>query len=246
MKTAEALLTQARNWLGLEKADGSYQVILDTYNTLSPLPRGHKMNKTDAWCACFVSACAVKTGMTDIIPPECSCNQMIALFKKAGEWEENEKVTPAPGWILFYDWQDDGKGDDQSAADHVGIVEKVAGQEITVIEGNYSGKVKRRVIKINGRYIRGYGVPRFEKAEKPESKAPAKEKEAVFTPYMAKVIPSNGLNVRKGPSTGDKKRGALSCGTKIKVLGENADGSWGMILWKDAPGWVCLHYVKRV
>ena len=241
MKNAEALIAQARNWLGLNKADGSYQVILDAYNSLSPLPRGHKMNKTDAWCAAFVTACAVKTGMTDLIPPECSCNQMIALFKKAGTWEENEKVTPAPGWILFYDWQDDGRGDDRSAADHVGIVEKVAGQEITVIEGNYSGKVRRRVIRTNGRYIRGYGVPRYEVEEKPEA-----ENIAEFVPYMVRVAPSNGLNVRKDPSTAGKKRGALACGTEMRVLGENEDGSWGRIFWKDAPGWVCLRYVKRV
>lgn len=43
----------------------------------------------------------------------------------------------------------------------MGIVEKVSGTSITVIEGNYSDSVKRRTISVNGRYIRGYGVPKY-------------------------------------------------------------------------------------
>lgn len=162
-KTASALVAKMQSWVGLKKADGSYQVILDIYNAHKPLPRGHKMVKTDAWCAATVSAAAIACGMTDIIPPECSCNQMIALFKSLGEWQENENVTPAPGWVIFYDWDDSGSGDNTGKADHVGVVEKVSNGVITVIEGNYSGAVKRREVKVNGKYIRGYGVPKFDK-----------------------------------------------------------------------------------
>ena len=162
-KTASALVAKMQSWIGLKKADGSYQVILDIYNDHKPLPRGHKMDKTDAWCAATVSAAAIATGMTDIIPPECSCNQQIALFKAIGEWQEDEKVTPAPGWIIYYDWDDSGSGDNTGKADHVGVVEKVSGGVITVIEGNYSGAVKRREVKVNGHYIRGYGVPKYDK-----------------------------------------------------------------------------------
>ena len=68
---------------------------------------------------------------------------------------------PPPGDYIFYDWQDNGVGDNTGAADHVGIVEKVAGNTITVIEGNYSNSVKRRTLAVNGRYIRGYGVPKY-------------------------------------------------------------------------------------
>lgn len=162
-KTAAVLVAKMQSWVGLKKADGSYQVILDIYNGYTPLPRGHKMTSTDAWCAATVSAAAIACGMTDIIPPECSCNQMIALFMSLGEWQENENVTPAPGWVIFYDWDDSGSGDNTGKADHVGVVEKVSGGVITVIEGNYSDKVKRREVKVNGRYIRGYGVPKFDK-----------------------------------------------------------------------------------
>lgn len=165
-KTAAALVAKMQSWVGLSRSDGSYQKILDIYNGYTPLPRGHRMTSADAWCAATVSAAAIACGMTDILPPECSCNRMIALFKSLGEWQENEKVTPAPGWVIFYDWDDSGSGDNTGKADHVGVVEKVSGGVITVIEGNYSGKVKRREVKVNGRYIRGYGVPKFD-PEKP-------------------------------------------------------------------------------
>ena len=86
---------------------------------------------------------------------------MIELMKKLGSFVENDAYVPLPGDILFYDWQDTGKGDSVGAPDHVGIVEKISGGVITVIEGNYSDMVKRRNIAVNGRYIRGFGVPKY-------------------------------------------------------------------------------------
>ena len=40
-------------------------------------------------------------------------------------------------------------------------VEKVAGNMITVIEGNYHDAVGRRYITVNNRYIRGYDLPDY-------------------------------------------------------------------------------------
>ena len=40
-------------------------------------------------------------------------------------------------------------------------MEKVSGSTITVIEGNKNDAVGRRTLKVNGRYIRGYGVPKY-------------------------------------------------------------------------------------
>jgi glucan-binding YG repeat protein len=40
-------------------------------------------------------------------------------------------------------------------------VESCDGLTAVIIEGNYSDQVKRRTISINGRYIRGYGVPKY-------------------------------------------------------------------------------------
>ena len=69
----------------------------------------------------------------------------------------------------MYDWQDNGVGDNTGWPDHVGMVETVAGNIETVIEGNMSGGVVgRRNLQVNGRYIRGYILPKYEsKADKP-------------------------------------------------------------------------------
>ena len=160
--TREKIVAQARSWIGCKESDGSHKQIIDVYNADKPLPRGYKVSYTDAWCATFVTACAIKCGATDIIPKECSCNKMIELFKGLGCWVENDAYVPAPGDLLFYDWDDDGKGDNKGEVEHVGIVEKVSGNTITVIEGNYKKECKRRTLDIDGRYIRGYGVPKYD------------------------------------------------------------------------------------
>lgn len=167
----EKVVENARAWLGRKESDGSHREIIDLYNTLSPLPRGYKVTYTDSWCATFVSAVALKSGLLDIMPPECSCFYMVEGYKKLGRWHENENYIPAPGDVIFYDWKD---GADYATTDntgtpgHVGIVEEVSGRVITVIEGNYSDSVKRRSIEVNGRYIRGYGLPGYASKAEPE------------------------------------------------------------------------------
>ena len=72
-----------------------------------------------------------------------------------------------------------------------------------------------------------------------------KETEEVkFQSYSAKVKPANGLNVRTGPSTSDKKLGALGYGKKITILEEKS--GWGRINFNGVTGWVSLTYVKPV
>ena len=168
-KYASKVVEQAKAWLGLKESDGSFKVIIDTYNNHSPLARGVKMQYNWEWCATFVSAVAIKLGYTDIIPTECSCTKMISLLKKIGSWDERDNRVPLPGEIIFYNWEAPATGDDASDADHVGIVESVRNGIITVIEGNYSQSVKRRTISVDHRYIRGYGVPKYDKEAKTTS-----------------------------------------------------------------------------
>ena len=163
MAKASELIKQAQAWLGKNEADGSHKEIIDIYNKHTPLARSYKVKYTDSWCATFISALAIKCKATDIIATECSCQKMIELFKDLGVWVENENRTPSTGDIIFYDWQDDGKGDNTGWSDHVGIVESVKSDKITVIEGNISNKVGRRTIAVNGKNIRGYAVPKYEK-----------------------------------------------------------------------------------
>ena len=83
--------------------------------------------------------------------------------------------VPKPGDVIFYDWQDSGSGDNTGWPDHVGIVEAVSGSTITVIEGNKSDSVSRRTLQVNGKCIRGYGVPKYSSgSDDPAPITPAK------------------------------------------------------------------------
>ena len=150
-KYASKVVEQAKEWLGLKEADGSFKAIIDTYNSQAVLPRGVKMQYDWEWCATFVSAVAIKLGYTDIIPTECSCTKMIELLKNIDAWDEHDDRVPKPGDLIFYNWEAAATGDDTTDTDHVGIVEYVKNGVITVIEGNYSQSVKRRQIPVNYR-----------------------------------------------------------------------------------------------
>ena len=155
----------AEGYLGYKESDGSHKKIIDIYNAKTPLPVSYKVSYTDAWCATYVSAMAIVAGLADtIIPRECGCGRYIDLCKNMGIWHENENYIPTAGDIVLYDW-DDGSNyastDNTGGADHIGIVQKVVGNTIYVIEGNYSDSVKVRQIAVNGRYLRGFAIPNY-------------------------------------------------------------------------------------
>lgn len=161
-KYARVFLDQARAWIGKNEIDGSHKEIIDIYNSYTPRARGYKVKYTDAWCATTLSAIAIKLGYTDIIPLECGCEEQIKLWKTRGQWVEDESVTPKIGWFIYYDWDDNGKGDCKGYTEHVGVVESVSGCMMIIIEGNKNDSVSRRAISVNSRYIRGYGVPNYD------------------------------------------------------------------------------------
>ena len=188
-KYASKVVDQAKAWLGKNEKDGSHKEIIDVYNSHRPLARGYKVSYTDAWCAAFVSAVAVKLGYTDIMPTECSCNKLIEKAKSMGIWIEDESITPTPGMLVLYDWDDkSASGDCKGGPEHIGVVEKVENGKITVIEGNHDGDdadridgVERRVISVNGRYLRGFIAPKYDVETNTEPKEEKEEANADFT-----------------------------------------------------------------
>jgi hypothetical protein len=110
----------------------------------------------EEWCACFVSWVAYQCGYIDagIIPRFSSCDAGMAWFRNNGQWMDGG-YTPAPGDIIFFDWDFDG------SSDHVGIVERVEGDYVHTIEGNTSDSVDRHRYRLDGEKIIGYGVPLY-------------------------------------------------------------------------------------
>lgn len=191
-KYASKVVSQAVYWLGCKESDGSHKKIIDVYNSHKPLARGYKVTYKDAWCATFVSAVAIKLGYTDIIPTECSCTKMIELFKKLGGWIESDAFIPKPGDIVFYDWDDSGKGENTNQPDHVGVVEKLSGSNIIVIEGNKNNAVERRTIAVNGKYIRGYGVPKYDEE-------PVEQPKTTTTAEAEKIVAGQSVKLKNEP-----------------------------------------------
>lgn len=235
MAKASELIKLAQSWVGKKESDGSFKTIIDIYNAHKPLARGYKVKYTDHWCATFISALAIKCNATSIIPTECGCGQMIALFQKLGCFVENDAYVPKLGDIIFYDWDDSGVGDNTGWSDHVGIVEKVSGNKITIIEGNYNEVVRRRNITVNARYIRGYGVPRYdgESISVPSetvvaTKEPSVTSKTVTATESARSF-ANGvagtykstanLNVRFGAGTTKKVMTTIPKGMQVKNYG---------------------------
>lgn len=163
MSSRKKVINLLQSWIGKKESDGSYLSIIEIYNSQKKFPRGIKMNAKWSWCACTVSAAAITLGYTDIIPVEISCGEMVKLAKEMGIWKENDGYIPNPGDFILYDWDDSGKGDNTGWPDHIGTIESVhpdAGYFI-VIEGNYGNAVKRRTVSINGKFIRGFIVPKY-------------------------------------------------------------------------------------
>ena len=152
----------AESWLGAKEADGSHRQIIDVYNSVTPLPRGYTVTYEDAWCATFDSAVAIRCGLTDIIPRECSCEEQIDLFRELGCWQEDDGYVPLPGDLIFYHWDCMELGDCSSWSDHVGIVVGTLGPLIKVIEGNKDNDVSYRITIVDAPGIRGYGLPNYE------------------------------------------------------------------------------------
>lgn len=158
--TAQNVLDVMRSWIGYSEANGKFKQIIDLYNSHKPLARGYAVKYTDEWCDTTVSAAAIKAGAVDLIGTECGCEQHVKIFQSKGIWFEDGTITPKPGDIILYNW-DDATQPNDGYSDHIGYVESVSGGIITVIEGNKGEAVGRRQIPVGWGYIRGFARPKY-------------------------------------------------------------------------------------
>ena len=108
------------------------------------------------WCACFVSWCANECGYIDagIIPKYAGCVNGSQWFKDRGQWADRN-YEPAPGTIIFFDWEGDG------VTDHTGIVQKCANGTVYTVEGNSGDACRTRTYSVGSSVIYGYGIPQY-------------------------------------------------------------------------------------
>ena len=153
-------------WDGATKGSAKHLEILNIYNNHKPLARGYRVQVGDAHCATTTSAAYIKAGIAEYTGTECGVGKYVEIAKKKGIWTENDAYTPKVGDACVYDWQDGANyatTDNTGAPDHIGIVTKVGGGTFVVTEGNMNGgKVGKRTMKVNGRYIRGFITPDFD------------------------------------------------------------------------------------
>lgn len=159
-RTAQDVLNVMRSWTGYSEANGKHKEIIDLYNSVKPLPRGYAVQYNDEWCDTTVSAAAIKAGCSELIGRECGVERHVDIFKSMGIWIEDGRITPQPGDIIVYNW-DDATQPNDGYSDHIGYVEAVSGGTITAIEGNKGEAVGRRTIPVGWGYIRGFARPKY-------------------------------------------------------------------------------------
>lgn len=158
--TAQDVLNVMRSWVGYNEVNKKYLEILNVYNSHKPLARGYAIKPSDEWCDACVSAAAIKAGAVDLIGTEVGVEKHVAIFKQKGIWIEDGTITPQPGDVIVFNWDDNTQPNDGNS-DHIGYVESVSGGKITTLEGNIGEKVGRRTIPVGYGYIRGFARPKY-------------------------------------------------------------------------------------
>lgn len=210
LELRKLVVSTFQSYNGTKQGDLKHRDIVDTYNSITSLSKVYKLTYTDPWCAATVSAVSKKLNLTNYLFPECSCSRMIALYQKAGRWEEKDSYIPSIGDLVMYAWGDSvnyASTDCILAPNHVGMVTAVdtANRKLTIIEGNMTKQsvCGYRKLSINGRYIRGFCLPDYKTAAKTYSAPVANATAASSVQYYQVSLPL-------------LKRG--STGTAVKML----------------------------
>lgn len=162
--TADDIITIMRGWIGLSQVNNSHKVIVDTYNSYLPHPRGYELQYGDSYCDATVSAAFIKAGNVDIIGGiECGVEEHVKKFIKEGIWIEDGTIVPQMGDIITYNW-DSAVQPNNGFSDHIGVVEQInsGNRSFSVLEGNMlGGVVGRRTVNVGDGYIRGFARPKY-------------------------------------------------------------------------------------
>lgn len=158
----ELVAYYATTLVGIKEGTADHTALVNTYNSISPLPVGYKLSESDPWCAAFVSVVFWNViGHRLNFPYECSCERMRLGASKLGIWVEDDGYMPKVGDIVMYDWQDSGDGDNTGYPDHVGIVTETWTDTFKAVEGNLHDSVDTRILHKDNKFIRGFITPNY-------------------------------------------------------------------------------------
>lgn len=141
---------------------GSNQMIIEVAKTQignvggEPFWSWYGFESRVEWCACFVSWCADQCGFIEngIIPKYSLCTDGADWFKNNNQWRD-KTVEPEAGYIIFFDWDNDG------TIDHTGLVDRCENGTVYTVEGNSSDQCRERTYSVGNSTIYGYGVPAY-------------------------------------------------------------------------------------
>ena len=145
------MIETARMYLGTKEGSAKHKKLIDTYNSITPLPHGYKLAYSDAWCAAFVSAIAELSGCGKRCYPDCNVNYMVKTYRKNKRFTKKLSRAAAGDYVI-YEWNRDG------IPDHIGLLVAIDGYSLTVIEGNKSDAVGYRVINAKDVSVYGYCI----------------------------------------------------------------------------------------
>lgn len=160
-KTSKEYLDTCRKYLGVMGGSSIHRKIVDMFNSskLKTFP----ISYNDAWCSAFISAMAIESGCTDIIPISANCDEMYKKGVVMGIAIPKDKWIPKMGDIVFYDWDLNGE------LDHVGVVDTLSKNITHVLEGNKNNSVAYRGINYKNATITKIIRPRYKTVSKKKS-----------------------------------------------------------------------------
>jgi hypothetical protein len=207
--------------------------IVRKYNQIT----GAGIPESAPWCAMFQTVNLREAG----VPEESvlnfkGCATAAEWFRCQNRWLPRGN-RPHVGDLCLYDWDPTAA----NGADHVGMVYKINGDTIIVLEGNSGdeGIVRLRTIPYNWAYISGFGVPLYNTEVKPASDSHVHyQVYATEDKWLPEVTDYNDTD--NFGYAGDKEYACAIQGIKIhasdrdvwyrshtiKTIGENESGSW--------------------
>ena len=137
------------------------------------------------WCAQFPTWCVWKLTGKNKAKAEyilcvggdlsAGCGFALKYYKAAGRFDK----TPKVGDQIFFKYSNDN-----STADHTGIVVRVTDSLVETIEGNSGNEVKRKAYQRNDKTIIGYGHPRYDAEPKKAGTKPSSKTCTIIMPII--------------------------------------------------------------